>query len=304
MDSKKSTLIRDLKRDWPIYTMLFVPFIFLIVFRYLPMFGNIIAFRKFVPGGSIFGEEWVGFHYIKMFIKDATFWRVFKNTLTLGFLTLVFTFPLPIIFALMLNEVASKKFKKFIQTASYLPHFLSTVIVAGILLEILATNGSINNVIEFLTGQRVNFIQDPKWFRTIYVGSEIWQRTGYGAILYLAALTNIDDSLYEAAKIDGANRWQQTLNVTLPGIMPTIVTVFILNVGSFMAVGFEKIILIYNPLTYQTGDVISTYLYRVGLQSNNFSYATAIGLFESIIGLTLVLSSNALSRKLVKRSLW
>lgn len=301
---QKSTLMRDLKRDWPIYLMILVPFIFLIVFRYLPMFGNIIAFRKFIPGGSILGEEWVGLHYIKMFIKDATFWRVFKNTLTLGILTLVFTFPLPIIFALMLNEVASKNFKKFIQTASYLPHFLSTVIVAGILLELLATNGSVNNLVELLTGQRINFIQDPKWFRTIYVGSEIWQRTGYGAILYLAALTNIDESLYEAAKMDGANRWKQTLYVTLPGIMPTIVTVFILNVGSFMAVGFEKILLIYNPLTYSTGDVISTYLYRVGLQSNNFSYATAIGLFESLIGLTLVLSSNALSRKLVKRSLW
>lgn len=299
-----SNLKKDLKRDWPIYTMLIVPFIFLIVFRYLPMFGNVIAFRKFVPGGSIFGEEWVGTHYIKMFVKDATFWRVFKNTLTLGLITLIFTFPLPIIFALMLNEVASKKFKKFIQTASYLPHFLSTVIVAGILLELLATNGSVNNFVELITGQRINFIQDPKWFRTIYVGSEIWQRTGYGAILYLAALTNIDDSLYEAAKMDGANRWKQTLYVTLPGILPTIVTVFILNVGSFMAVGFEKILLIYNPLTYSTGDVISTYLYRVGLQSNNFSYATAIGLFESLIGVTLVLSSNALSRKLVKRSLW
>lgn len=295
---------KSFKKDWRLYSLLIIPFTFLFIFKYIPMAGNIIAFRKFVPGGFIFGEEWVGLRYIKMFINDPTFWKVFRNTLTLGGATLLFTFPLPIAFALLLNEITNKKFKKMIQTASYLPHFLSTVIVAGILLELLASKGAINMVVQFFTGETIAFIQSPEWFRTIYVGSEIWQRTGYGAILYLAALTNIDESLYEAAKIDGANRWKQTLFVTIPGILPTVVTVFILNVGSFMAVGFEKIILLYNPLTYSTGDVISSYLYRVGLQSNNFSYATAIGLFESIIGLTLVLSSNKISQKLTQRSLW
>lgn len=295
---------RALKQDWRRYSLLVIPILFLLIFKYLPMAGNVIAFRKFVPGGFIFGEEWVGLKYIKMFINDPTFWKVFRNTLTLGALTLLFTFPLPIAFALLLNEVTGKKFKKFVQTASYLPHFLSTVIVAGILLELLASNGAINVIYRFFTGETISFIQSPQWFRSIYVASEVWQRTGYGAILYLAALTNIDESLYEAAKIDGAGRWKQTLYVTLPGILPTVVTVFILNVGSFMAVGFEKILLLYNPLTYSTGDVISTYLYRVGLQSNNFSYATAIGLFESLIGLTLVLSSNKISQKLTSRSLW
>lgn len=300
----RTTWKKAFQKDWRIYSLLVIPFLFLFIFKYIPMAGNIIAFRKFVPGGFIFGEEWVGLRYVKMFINDPTFWKVFRNTLTLGGATLLFTFPLPIAFALLLNEITSKKFKKFIQTASYLPHFLSTVIVAGILLELLASKGAINVVIQFFTGETIPFIQSPEWFRTIYIGSEIWQRTGYGAILYLAALTNIDESLYEAAKIDGANRWKQTLFVTIPGILPTVVTVFILNVGSFMAVGFEKIILLYNPLTYSTSDVISTYLYRVGLQSNNFSYATAIGLFESIIGLTLVLSSNKISQKLTQRSLW
>lgn len=190
------------------------------------------------------------------------------------------------------------------QTASYLPHFLSIVIIAGMILQLTALNGSINGIVEFFTGEKISFIQSPEWFRTIYVTSEVWQGMGWGAILYLAALTTIDDSLYEAAKIDGANRWKQTLHITIPGILPTIVTLLILNIGSFLAIGFEKILLIYNPLTYETSDVLSTYLYRVGLESNNFSYAAAIGLFESIIGLVLVLTANSISRKLTERSLW
>lgn len=268
------------------------------------MLGNVIAFRRFMPGGSIFGEEWVGLHYFKIFIQDPTFWKVFTNTLTLGGLTLLFCFPMPIIFALLLNELKSKKFKKFVQTASYLPHFLSIVIIAGMILQLTASNGTINFIVEFFTGERIGFMQKAEWFRTIYITSEIWQGLGWGAILYLAALTTIDETLYEAAKIDGANRWKQTIHITIPGILPTIITLLILNIGSFMAVGFEKILLIYNPLNYDKSDVISTYLYRVGLEANNFSYATAIGLFESIIGLVLVLSANTLSRKMTDRSLW
>lgn len=252
----------------------------------------------------MFGEEWVGLHYVKMFINDPTFWNVFKNTLTLGSLTLLICFPMPIIFALLLNEVKARGFKKFVQTASYLPHFLSMVIVAGMILQLTAISGSINTIVEFFTGEKINFIQQAEWFRTIYITSEVWQGMGWGAILYLAALTTIDESLYEAAKIDGANRWKQTIHITIPGILPTIVTLLILNIGSFLAVGFEKILLIYNPLTYQTSDVLSTYLYRVGLESSNFSYATAIGLFESLIGLVLVLTANGISRKLTERSLW
>lgn len=239
-----------------------------------------------------------------MFIEDPTFWRVFGNTLMLGGLALLFTFPVPIIFALMLNEVKSKRFKKFVQTASYLPHFLSIVIVAGMILQLTAVNGSINGLVAFFTGDNIPFMQRAEWFRTIYITSEVWQGMGWGAILYLAALTTIDDSLYEAARIDGANRWKQTIHVTLPGILPTIVTLLILNMGNFLAVGFEKILLLYNPLIYETSDVISTYLYRVGLESSNFSYATAIGLFESLIGLILVFSVNAISRRLTQRSLW
>jgi putative aldouronate transport system permease protein len=300
----KPTWRKAWKRDWQLYTLVIVPLLFFLVFRYAPMLGNVIAFRKFVPGGSIYGETWVGLRYVKLFISDPNFWEVFGNTMALGALSLFFIFPLPIVLALLLNEVRSRYFKRFVQTVSYLPHFLSIVIVAGMVMQLVSLEGTVNQIVRAFGGEAVSFIQDPSWFRTIYVSSEIWQTVGWGTILYLAALTTIDSQLYEAARIDGANRWQQTWHVTLPGIRPTMVTLLILNIGTFMAVGFEKVLLLYNPLTYPTADIISTYLYRVGLVSNNFSYAAAIGLFESIIGLTLILSANAISRRTVGTSLW
>jgi putative aldouronate transport system permease protein len=294
-----------IRKDWQLYSLLLLPVIYYLIFKYIPMFGNIIAFRKYVPGGSPIGEQFVGLKYFRMFINDATFWGVFKNTLILSIQSLIIGFPFPIIFALLLNELTSKKFKKFVQTASYLPHFLSTVIVAGMIMELLSpSTGVINMIVKTFTGSTINFLAEAKWFRTIYVTSGIWQGIGWGAILYLAALSNINMELYESAKIDGANRWKQTLHITIPGIMPTIITLLILNIGGLMGVGFEKILLLYNPMTYSTADVISTYLYRLGLQSNNFSYATAIGLFEAIIGLILVYSANLASRKLTETSLW
>lgn len=293
-----------IRKDWQLYSLAVLPLVFFLVFRYLPMLGNVIAFRRFRPGGSIFGDEWVGLRYVEMFLKDPTFWNVFGNTLVLGALSLLICFPLPIILALLLNEVRSRYFKRFVQTVSYLPHFLSIVIVAGMLMQILSLEGTVNQILGLFGGDPIAFLQQPEWFRTIYVSSEVWQTVGWGTILYLAALTTVDSSLYEAARIDGANRWRQTWHVTLPGIRPTMVTLLILNIGAFMAVGFEKILLIYNPMTYPTADVISTYLYRVGLVSNNFSYAAAIGLFEALIGLTLILSANAISRRAVGASLW
>lgn len=294
-----------IKKDWQLYSLLILPVIYYVIFKYGPMFGNIIAFRKFVPGGPVYGEKWVGLKYFKMIVNDPTFWGVFKNTLVLSLSSLIIGFPFPIIFALLLNELTNKKFKKFVQTASYLPHFLSTVIIAGMIMEVLSpSSGIINMIIKHFTGHTINFLAEAKWFPAIYVISGIWQGLGWGAILYLAALSNINTELYEAAKIDGANRWKQTLHVTIPGILPTIVTLLILNIGGIMNVGFEKILLLYNPMTYSTSDVIATYLYRLGLQSNNFSYATAIGLFESIIGLILVYSANLVSRKLTETSLW
>ncbi|ARU52115.1 putative aldouronate transport system permease protein [Cellulosimicrobium cellulans] len=293
-----------LRKDWRLYTFLVVPVLFLLVFRYLPMLGNVIAFRRFRPGGSVFGDEWVGFRYFEMFIQNQQFWQVFWNTVILGLLTLLICFPLPIVFALLLNELRSRRFKKIVQTVSYLPHFMSIVIVAGLVLQLTSVNGTVNQIVEAFGGDPVAFMQQPEWFRTIYVSSEVWQTVGWGTILYLAALTTIDDQLYEASRIDGANRWQQTWHITLPGIRPTMMVLLILNIGSFMAVGFEKVLLLQNPLVYSTGDVISTYLYRVGIQSAQFSYGTAIGLFEALIGLVLVLSANAVSRRLTGASLW
>jgi putative aldouronate transport system permease protein len=295
---------RALRRDWQLYSLAIAPLLFFAVFRYTPMIGNVIAFRKFQPGGNVLGEYWVGLRYVKLFLSDPTFWDVFTNTLVLGALTLLFCFPLPIVLALLLNEVRTRVLKRFVQSVSYLPHFLSIVIVAAMVFQLTSIDGTVNQLVTAVGGEPTPFLQQAEWFRTIYVSSEVWQTVGWGTILYLAALTTIDDNLYEAARIDGANRWGQIWHVTLPGIRPTMVTLLILNIGTFMSVGFEKILLLYNPLTYPTADVISTYLYRMGFQSNNFSYAAAIGLFEALIGLTLVLSANAISRRTVGASLW
>ncbi|HLH69375.1 MAG TPA: ABC transporter permease subunit [Candidatus Dormibacteraeota bacterium] len=295
---------RALRRDWQLYSLAVLPLLFFLIFRYLPMVGNVIAFRQYEPGGSIFGEQWVGLQYVQLFLHDPTFWHVFSNTLILGAATLVFTFPLPIILALLLNEVRASAFKRFVQSVSYLPHFLSIVVVAAIVMQFVAVDGSLNQILKAIGVQPIPFLQEPQWFRPIYVASEAWQNVGWGTILYLAALTTIDPSLYEAAAIDGANRWQQTWHVTLPGLLPTMITLLILNIGTFMNVGFEKILLLYNPLTYSTADVITTYLYRLGVVSNDFSYAAAIGLFEGLIGLLLVGSANLIARRTVGTSLW
>ncbi len=294
----------ELRRNGVLYAMALLPVIFLVIFRYMPMIGNVIAFRRFRPGGSIFGEHWVGTYYIEMFINDPQFWRVFTNTAVLGALTLIICFPLPIVLALMLNEVRNRAFKRTIQSLSYLPHFLSIVIVVGMVMQLLSLQGTVNQIIEAVGGEAIPFLDRAEWFRAVYVGSEVWQTVGWGTILYLAALTTVDSSLYEAARIDGANRLRQTWHVTLPGIRPTMVTLLILNIGTFLNVGFEKVLLLYNPLTYSTADVISTYLFRVGLVANNFSYAAAIGLFQALIGLAMVLAANFISRRVVGASLW
>lgn len=301
---RRRTWRTAVRRDWQLYSLAVLPLLFFVVFRYLPMAGNVIAFRRYRPGGDLFGDTWVGLRYFRMFWHDPTFWHVFTNTLVLGGLTLLLVFPLPIVLALLLNELRTRWLKRFVQTVSYLPHFLSIVVVAGIVMQLLALDGAVNAGLRAIGADAVPFLQQPGWFRTIYISSEMWQTVGWGTILYLAALTTVDHELYEAARIDGAGRWRQTWHVTLPGIRPTMVTLLILNIGTFLSVGFEKVLLLYNPLTYPTADVISTYLYRVGVVSGSFSYAAAIGLFESLIGLTLVLTANWISRRTVGASLW
>lgn len=296
-----------LKKYYGFYIMLLLPVVYLIVFKYIPMLGNVLAFRRYTASAPLFGVEWVGFYYFEQFITSSDFWRIFFNTLILSVETLLFSFPLPIIFALLLNELKNIKFKKFVQTASYLPHFISTVVVVGMIMSILSVDSGMVNTIRKAMGlEAISFMNSPDYFRPIYIVSEIWQHLGWNAILYIAALSSIDVELYDAAMVDGANRWQQTWAVTIPGIMPTIIITLILAVGNAINVGFEKVLLLSNDLNRETADVISTYVYRIGLASTvpNYSLSTAIGLFQAVIGLVLVGSANYISNKISDTSLW
>ncbi len=287
------------KKYWQLYLMMALPLIYFIIFKYAPMFGNILAFRRYRPGGSPFGSDWVGLAYFKRFFRDPAFWTAFKNTLLLSLLNLVINFPIPIIFAILLNEVNWFGFKKTIQTVSYMPRFVSTVVVIAIIGEILSpSSGMVNKFLVSLGKQPIYFMNDPKYFRTIYVLLDTWQFTGWTAIIYLAAITSIPQELYEAATIDGAGHIQQIWYVTIPSIMPTIMVMLILNVGRLLSLGFEKILLMYTPANSGVSDILDTLVYRTGLANQNYSYATAIGLFTGIIGIILVSSSNMLSKKL------
>ncbi|MDQ0061689.1 ABC transporter permease [Paenibacillus harenae] len=299
-----SPLWKHVKKEWKLYSFLILPLIYFAIFKYAPMIGNIIAFRKYRGGPNILGSEWVGFQYFQMFMKDPTFWRAFFNDLTLSVSYLVVKFPLVLIFALLLNEIRWMKWKKFVQTVSYLPHFISMVIVAGMVKEMVSLSGPINAFLGWLGYESIGFISLPEWFSSIYVTSGVWQSLGWGTILYLAAMTAINTELYEAARIDGASRFRLALHVTIPGILPTVMVLLILDIGSILGSNFEKILLLYNPLTYETADVISTYVYRMGITGGNFSYATAVGLFEGIIGLILVTIANEISKRTTKSSLW
>jgi putative aldouronate transport system permease protein len=270
------------------------------------MFGNILAFRKYNPGGSIFGQGPLTLKYFKQFITAKPFWQAFSNTLILNGLYLLFRFPLTLIFALLLNEIRNLHWKKFVQTVSYLPHFISVVIVCGMLKELLSTHGPINDMIFKLGGEKISFISLAEWFRTIFVTSGIWQSLGWGTILYLAAMSGINPSLYEAATVDGATHFQQVIHVTIPCILPTIATLLILDIGGLVGSGgaFEKVYLLYSPMTYETSDIVSTYVFRMGVESGSINFATAVGLFEGLINLVLLTCANFVSRKVAKTSLW
>lgn len=304
--AKQEPLLRHIKRNWHLYAFLVIPIVYYVIFRYIPMFGNIIAFRKYRAGSSIFGDEWSGLKYFKQFMADQSFWRAFKNTLFLNVSYLLIRFPATLIFALLLNEIRCLPWKKFVQTVSYLPHFISMVIVAGMVKELLSTNGPINSLLAAMGKDTIPFISIPEWFPTIFVGSGIWQGLGWGTILYLAAIAGISPSLYEAATVDGANRFKRVWHITLPCILPTITTMLILDIGGLVGSGgaFEKVFLLYNPMTYETSDIVSTYVYRMGVGSGNYSYATAVGLFEGIINLALLMTANIISRKTTESGLW
>ncbi len=304
--SLRTRVSKDFHINWQLYAMFIIPVIYYIIFRYIPMFGNILAFRKYNAGGSIFGEGPLTLKYFKQFITAKPFWDAFKNTLILNGLYLLFRFPLTLIFALLLNEIRKIRWKKFVQTVSYLPHFISMVIVCGMIKEVLSTSGPVNDIIQQLGGEKINFIALSEWFRTIFVVSGVWQSLGWGTILYLAAMSGINPSLYEAATVDGANHFQQVLHVTIPCILPTIATLLILDIGGLVGSGgaFEKVYLLYSPLTYETSDIVSTYVFRMGIESGSINFATAVGLFEGLINLILLTVANFVSRKVANTSLW
>lgn len=278
--------------------------VYFAVYHYWPMYGAEIAFKNFIPVKGITGSPWAGFKHFQDFFESYYFWRILRNTLLINLYSLLFGFPAPIILALLLNEIRSRIFKSAVQTITYLPHFISIVIICGLIIDFTSQNGLINDFIAWLGGNRENLLINAGLFRTIFVSSGIWQEIGWSSIIYLAALSGIDPQMYEAAKIDGAGRWKQLLNVTLPGIAPTIIILLILRMGHMMDVGFEKVILLYNPSTYETADVISSFVYRKGLVEANYSYSSAVGLFNSAINFIMIIVANRLSRKFSETSLW
>ena len=298
------TIRRDFIKNRMLYAMTIPMLLFYLLFFYQPMYGATIAFKDYVPKLGIAASEWVGLKHFRAFFTDVYAGRIISNTLILSFEQLLFGFPAPIILAVMINEVRKKWCKSLVQTATYLPHFISLMVVCGLISEFTNRNGLINDVIAAFGGQRVTMLLKPAMFRPLYVISGIWQEVGWGSIVYLAAMSGVDEELYEAARIDGVGKLRQIWHVTLPGILPTIVVMLLLKLGAVMDVGYEKIILLYNSATYSTADVISTYVYRKGIQEYNWSYASAVGLFNSAINFALILMANALSRRLNETSLW
>ncbi|MEF3304871.1 ABC transporter permease subunit [Paenibacillus sp. GYB003] len=299
------TLWSDIRKDWDLYLALIPGIAFILLFKYTPMYGIVIAFKDFNIFDGLAASPWVGWkHFEKLFANDS-FIHVFQNTLIISLYKLIFLFPLPIIIAIMLNELKNMLFKRGIQTVIYLPHFLSWVIVSGLFIDILSTNGGIvNKIIVALGGEPIRFFLDSDIFRSVLVFSAGWKETGWSTIVYLAALTSIDPQLYEAARIDGASKWKQTLHVTLPGLIPIIMLMFILRLGHILEAGTEQILVMYNPSVYNVSDVIGTYVYRIGLGDQDYSFSTAVGLFDSVVGFILIMSGNYLSRKFLKQGIW
>jgi putative aldouronate transport system permease protein len=300
----------DLKRDWRmnkgLYLLIIPVVVYLIIFNYVPMAGIVLGFERFTPKNGVYMSEWVGLKHFVTFFSSVFFVRVLKNTLILSLYSVLFGFPAPILFALLLNELDNEYYKKVIQVVSYMPNFISTVVISGIIIDFVATDGVITDLlvkVGFLKEAK-NLLSVPQYFRTIMVVTDLWQQVGFGSILFLAALTGIDQELYEAAVIDGANRWKQTLNVTIPGIMPTVVIMLIMKIGGLMNANQEKILLLYNALIYETSDVIGTFVYRKGLLEADYGYSTAVGLFNSIVNVILLFIANGVSRKYSETSLF
>lgn len=302
---KPKKFYKTFQNNKHLWLMMVVPLLYYLVFCYGPMYGLIIAFEDYSPFRGMFAGPWVGFKNFMDFFNSVYFFRLIKNTVLLNVFGVLWGFPAPIILAFVINSLKFKLYRNFTQTLSYLPHFISTVVIVGMAMNFLSpTSGVINQLIVALGGKATNFMVLPQYFRTIYIASGVWQEMGWESIIYLAALSGVDPQLYEAAKIDGANKFKQLTHITIPTILPTIIILFILRMGNMMSIGAEKVLLLYNPLTYSTGDVINTYVYRVGIGNNQMSYGAAVGFFQSVINCVIIFSVNKICRKFSEVSLW
>lgn len=297
-------LFANYRQNKLLYWLILPSLIFILIFNYIPMGGLIIAFQDYSFTRGIWGSEWIGFENFTDFFSGMYFGRTLGNTLALSGLDLLFNFPAAIILALMLNEVRSARFKRTIQTVSYMPHFISMVVAAGLIKEFCDSSGVISSLAVQLGGKPQSYISQPQYFRSIFTISEIWKSVGFNSIVYLAALSGISEELYEAARIDGAGRWRQLFHVTFPGLLPTVIIMLILRCGAIMNVNFEKVLLLYSPSTYSTADIISTYVYRMGIIKQKIGFSTAVGLFNSVISLILVLGVNKLSKMYTETSMF
>ena len=295
---------RNTARNWPLLIMVLPALAFYILFHYVPMGGLLMAFEDFKPKLGLFGSPFVGLENFTDFFSSVFAWRTIRNTLILSLLQIGIEFPITIIFALLLNELRSKRYKRLVQTVSYMPYFVSMVVMAGIIVDFCSTTGPLTQLVSLFTGSSENLLSNMNNWRPIYVLSDLWKDLGFNAIIYVAALSGIDQTLYEAAEIDGANRFQRILRVTIPGIIDTIMIMLILRIGQMLSVGYEKTILLYNPQGYETADILSSFIYRKGIQEMNYGYSTAVSLFNSVINFTLLIVANAFSRKYTETGLF
>ncbi len=305
MSGLGARFMRNVRKDWQYLVLISLPVLYFVIFSYVPMYGLTLAFREYDMVRGSLGSGWVGLKYFLQFFESIYFFRLIKNTLLLSVYSLIFGFPVPILFALMLNEIGSGVFRKSAQTLSYIPYFVSTVIVVGMMYSFLNyDSGVVNLMLERFGARKIEFTSSSQWFRPLYVGSGIWQGFGFSSIIYLAAISGIDQELYQALEVDGGNRFQKIWHITMPGIKPTVIILLILSLGNLLASGTEKIILMYSPSIYEVSDVIGTYVYRKGLEEGAYSFATAVGFFNTVVNFVLLVAFNQISKKVSEVALW
>jgi len=301
---QRPSLIKNIRRYWELYLLILPVLVYFIVFKYIPMYGIQIAFKDYYPGMKMMDAEWLGFDHFERLFRSSTFWTALKNTLTISLMQLILGFPFPIFLAILLNELSSGKMKKLLQTVSYAPHFISTVAMAGIIMAFTTETGLVGQIYTAITGEAIDLLTMPAAFKWIYVIGNEWKNVGWSSIIYIAALSSVDVSLYEAAKVDGANRWQKVWYLDIPSLIPTMVILLILNCGRILNLGYEQVLMLQNSLNLSGSEIISTFSYKVGMIERSYGFSTAVGLFNSVVNLILLTSVNKISKKVSGSGLW